>query len=132
MRVTKYTYDFDPPYDATAVQVWVSFPGLLPFLHSAVALFQVAGLLGSPIRLDAATQKLLHPLVARICVELDVSQELPAKVHSRCKNNQFLQQVIYVDIPPFCSTCWVLGHKTGDCSKPSKDTALASERNQIW
>lgn len=58
-------------------------------------------MIGSPVRLDTATQKLLHPSVARVCLEIDVSKELPTKLHIQSRNHEFFQRVIYGDVPLF-------------------------------
>lgn len=77
MRVTKYTFDFHPCYDALIVPVWISLPGLPVYLHHQSALFAIAAMIGTPIRSDAATQKLLRPSVPHVCIEVDVSNDLP-------------------------------------------------------
>lgn len=117
MRVTKYTFDFDPRYDVLIVPIWVSFPGLPPYLHHQDALFAVAVLLGTPIRLDTATKNFASALSCRVCIEMDVLKELLPKIHIQSRTHQFFQNVIYEDVPLFCATCCILVHNIGDCRK---------------
>lgn len=78
MRVTKWTPDYDPKIDVPIVPVWISLPGLPIHFHHREALFQIGRMIRTPIKLDMATAENLWPSVARLCVEIDVSQELPS------------------------------------------------------
>lgn len=80
MRITKWSYDFDPKVDAPIVSVWVSLPGLPMYLHKPDPLFDIVRMMVIPLKADHATTNLLRPSMARICVEIDVSKDLPAKV----------------------------------------------------
>lgn len=116
MRVTKWTVDFDPSSDAPIVPVWVALPALPVHLHQQEALFEIVRPIGLPIKLDIATAKGLRPSVARVCVELDVSQDLPQKIYIQAKGRLILQTIIYEDLPLFCKDCRRLGHASGNCS----------------
>lgn len=115
MRITKWTVDFDPSADVPIVPVWVALPGLPIHLHCRDALFEIVKPIGCPIKLDVATTDCLRPSVARICVEVDVSQDLPQKIYLQAKNRLILQSVIYEDLPKFCTTCHRLGHAPASC-----------------
>lgn len=77
MRVTKWSYDYNPKVDVPIAPVWVSLLGLPIYLHKQEALFEIAKMIGSALKEDSATMQLLRPSAARICIEIDVSQELP-------------------------------------------------------
>lgn len=116
MRVTKWTVDFDPSSDAPIVPVWVALPGLPVHFHQQEALFEIVRAIGLPIKLDIATSQGLRPSVARVCVELDVSQDLPQKLYLQAKGRLILQNIVYEDLPLFCKDCRRLGHASGNCS----------------
>lgn len=115
MRITKWTVDFDPTTDVPIVPVWVAFPGLPIHLHCHEALFEIVKPIGSPLKLDVATSDALRPTVARVCVEVDVSQELSQKIYLQAKQRLILQSVIYEDLPKYCTACRRLGHDHLTC-----------------
>lgn len=119
MRVTKWTVDFDPSMDAPIVPLWVALPGLPIYLYHKAVLFEIVRPIGMPIKLDTTTSDGLRPSVARVCVEVDVSQDLHKKTYLHAKQQMILQQVVYEDLPQFCVTCRRLGHATGACEQPA-------------
>ncbi|CAH9082753.1 unnamed protein product [Cuscuta europaea] len=58
MRVTKWTPDFRPNVESPVVPVWILLEGLSVHLHDKRALFDIAGLIGRPIKIDTATANL--------------------------------------------------------------------------
>lgn len=74
MRIFKWSLFFRVDKESSVVPVWISFPRLPIHLFQRDALFSIARLLGTPLRLDEATAKLKRPSVARIQVEIDVLQ----------------------------------------------------------
>lgn len=120
MRITKWTVDFDPSTDVPIVPVWIAFPGLPIHLHRKEALFEIVKPIGCPIKLDVATKDGLRPSVARVCVEVDVSKDLPPKIYLQAKGRFILQTIIYEDLPLFCTSCRRLGHAAGSCTPPSE------------
>lgn len=116
MRITKWTVDFDSTADVPIVPIWIALPGFPIHLHRREALFEIVRPVGTPIKLDVATSDGLRPSVARICVEVDVSQELPQKIYLQAKSRYILHPIIYEDLPLFCATCRRLGHALGACS----------------
>lgn len=121
MRVTKWTIDFDPSADAPIVPIWIALPGLPIHYQQKAALFEIARIVGHPIKLDVATADGLRPSVARICVEADISKELPKKIFLEGKQKIHQQQIIYEDLPSFCMECRRLGHATSNCGQNASD-----------
>ncbi|CAH9072374.1 unnamed protein product [Cuscuta epithymum] len=126
MRVTKWTPDFRPNVESPVVPVWISFEGLPLHLQDKRALFDIAGLLGNPLKIDAATANLSRPSVARVCVEIDVTKDMPSKVWINCGSLGFMQPVIYEQRPEYCSHCLHLGHSFGNCPKKNPDVPKVS------
>ncbi|KAL3644412.1 hypothetical protein CASFOL_012344 [Castilleja foliolosa] len=75
-RIFNWSRDFDYSTDSTIVPVWVSLPRL-PISYKNPTLMRK---IGTFLRVDDKTIKLNNALVARMCVELDVSKELPQGV----------------------------------------------------
>lgn len=116
MRITKWTVDFDPSTDVPIVPAWIALPGLPIHLHRKEALFEIVKPIGSPIKLDVATTEGLRPSVARVCVEVYVSQELPQKIYLQAKSRFILQSIVCEDLPLFCTSCRRLGHAVSSCT----------------
>lgn len=126
------------------VPVWVDFSGLPVHFHHQEALFQIVRMIGIPMKLYNATAENTRPYVARVCVEIDISQELPYRVFIKVSNHCISQSVVYEDLPLYCTTCSRLGHQTDTCWKDSvedpphttttvtKTKPPAKEKMQRW
>lgn len=66
--------------ESSIVPVWISLPRLPIQFFKREALFQIAALIGTPLRLDAATISLKRPSIARVQVEIDLLKPNPTKV----------------------------------------------------
>lgn len=115
MRITKWTPNYDPTKEVPVVPIWVIFPGLPLHMHRKDSLFQIAAMLGTPLKLDAATASMNRPSLARVCVELDVSKELPQRIFIQTPSRVIMQNVEYEDLPKYCSSCYKLGHVISEC-----------------
>lgn len=79
-RLFRWSPDFHPRYESSLSAVWIRLPYLpLPFLSPAY-LKGLVGTFGRFLRADERTLALAHPMFARVCVEMDVSQPLPSRV----------------------------------------------------
>lgn len=79
-RLFRWSPDFHPRYESSLSAVWIRLPYLpLPFLSPAY-LKGLVGTFGRFLRADDRTLALAHPMFARVCVEMDVSQPLPSRV----------------------------------------------------
>ncbi|KAG8363950.1 hypothetical protein BUALT_Bualt19G0075600 [Buddleja alternifolia] len=76
MRVLKWTADFDPTQESLIMPIWIKIFGLKPHWFHRKFLYHVASLIGKPLKLDEATTKIDNPVVARICVEINVLDKL--------------------------------------------------------
>ena len=66
--------------ESSIAPVWVNFHQLPVHLFTQSSLFSFAGLVGSPMKMDAATAILARPSVARVCVEMDLLKKFPSRV----------------------------------------------------
>ncbi|VFQ84581.1 unnamed protein product [Cuscuta campestris] len=119
-KVFRWTNDFDPTVDSPLTPVWIGFAGLPIHLFEPNALFSIGNLIGTPLKMDNATLMLSRPSVAHLCIELDLTKELPRAVWIHLGSLSFLQPVNYEDLPDFCKRCKTFGHTT--CKKAGKAT----------
>lgn len=49
-------------------------------MHCKEALYSIASAIGKPLRIDEATTSLTHPSIARVLIELDVTQPSPLRI----------------------------------------------------
>ncbi|KAG8367624.1 hypothetical protein BUALT_Bualt16G0091600 [Buddleja alternifolia] len=84
MRVLKSNPDFDPKDESPILPIWIKVLGLKPYWFHRQFLFHVASLIGKPLKLDEATTEIANPVMARICVEINIlerlQQEIPVQV----------------------------------------------------
>ncbi|VFQ84000.1 unnamed protein product [Cuscuta campestris] len=113
MVVTKWTTDHTEGIDCPVVPVWVSCPKLPIFLHDQRALSIIASALGRPLKVDESTLRFSRPELARFCVEIDVSKSPPSKIHINLGGKDIFLQLVYENIPHYCSSCSKLGHLKG-------------------
>lgn len=64
------------------------------------------------MKLDSVTAESIRPSVARVYVEIDVSQELPSRVFIQVSNRCISQAVVYEDLPLYYTSCTWMGHKS--------------------
>lgn len=91
------------------VPVWVSLTALPIHLHDQRALYEIVRAIGRPIKVDVAALNFLRPSVALMCIEVDVTQELPSKIYVDCGDSSLFQPVIYEDLPLYCQQCTTFG-----------------------
>lgn len=125
MKVFHWTADFDPTSDSPLTPVCIGLEGLPLHLFDATAIFSIANLIGKPLKADTATLQLSRPSVARICVELDLSKDLPPSVWIHLGKLSYLQPIVYEDLPEFCSSCRKFGHK--NCQSKPKSRWIQRE-----
>ncbi|VFQ98797.1 unnamed protein product [Cuscuta campestris] len=119
MSVTKWSPTLTQEEDSPIVPVWISIPNLLIHLHHQSALFSIASMLGTPLKMDNATLNFSRPKLARVCVKVNVSKTLHQRIHVKHNYTDLFFQVIYEEPPLFCSSCRKLGHNQLSC-KPVK------------
>ncbi|KAK4384684.1 hypothetical protein Sango_3036000 [Sesamum angolense] len=115
MRVFKWTPDFDPQIESPIALVWIRLPALPVHLFEKNALFTLATKIGKPLRMDEPTADLSRPDLARVCIEIDVTSPKVQAVHLQIEGKTYMQQVIYENCPPYCTSCNHLGHEIANC-----------------
>ena len=80
MRVFKWSPVFHVNREPSVVPVWFQLPKLPIHYFTKECLFQIVSCLGKPLFVDVATALGVCPSVARICVEIDLLQDLPGRI----------------------------------------------------
>ena len=80
MRILKWTSSFHVDREPPVVAAWISFPKLPVHFFHPTALFAIASLIGTPLRMDAATQNLKRPSITMTQIELDLLRDKPKKI----------------------------------------------------
>ncbi|CAA0817113.1 Unknown protein [Striga hermonthica] len=124
-RVFKYTLNFSFIEEYPIVPVWCCLPGLLPHLFDLSTLFSIASCIGNPVEIDVATETRSPLSVARVCMEIDLRDELIKKIELDQAENTTIQKVVYERVPPFSTICHIVGHGAAECytrgNKPRPD-----------
>lgn len=84
-------------------------------MHSQDALFSIASTIGTPLRVDQATTSLSRPSVVRVLVEYDVTWRWVPRIRIGRQETGFWQDVLYEDVPQYCTGCRHLGHLVETC-----------------
>ncbi|CAI9089817.1 OLC1v1024457C1 [Oldenlandia corymbosa var. corymbosa] len=83
MRMLKWMPGFRFEEDPPVVPIWVALYDLpIEFMHPEV-IYSMATALGQPLKVDTPTLNITRPLVARFCVEVDLTKDLPKSVKKK-------------------------------------------------
>ncbi|KAG8369271.1 hypothetical protein BUALT_Bualt15G0134100 [Buddleja alternifolia] len=115
MRVLKWTSNFDPKEESPIMPIWVKVFGLRPHRFHRQFLYHIASLIGKPLKLDEATTKIENPVVARICVEINVLDKLPLDIPIQIDGKTYFFKVQYEGITEYCRICRHRGHSMAAC-----------------
>ena len=109
--------------EMSSVPVWIKLPNLPLKCWSIRSLSKISSLIGKPIQCDKLTVSKLRISYARVLIEVDLREDLPASVEIGLPNGMFIEQpVIYESLPQFCKLCLSIGHSSVNCGKPSAPT----------
>ncbi|KAG8383586.1 hypothetical protein BUALT_Bualt04G0029100 [Buddleja alternifolia] len=115
MRVLKWTSDFNPTEESPIMPIWIKVFGLRPHWFHRQFLYHVASLIGKPLKLDEATTEIDNPVVARMCVEVNVLKKLHQDVPIQIDGKIRFFKVQYEGIPEYCRIYRHRGHSVVAC-----------------
>ncbi|KAG8388226.1 hypothetical protein BUALT_Bualt02G0103600 [Buddleja alternifolia] len=125
MRVLKWTPDFDPKEESPIMPIWVKILGLKPHWFHRQFLYHVASLIGKPLKLDESTTVIDNPIVARICIEINVLDRLQQDIPVQVEGKMCYLKLQYEGIPQYCSRCRHRGHTISSCLASMEKTVSA-------
>ncbi|XP_021863564.1 uncharacterized protein [Spinacia oleracea] len=123
LMITKWKPNFRPstnPFES--MTVWIRFPELPVEYYDKQALFEIAKVVGNPIRVDYATNNLTRARYARVCLDLDLSKSLVTSVWVVSQ----WQRVEYENIHSLCFSCGKIGHSKEKCG-----SAISASQDKI-
>ncbi|KAG8383759.1 hypothetical protein BUALT_Bualt04G0047200 [Buddleja alternifolia] len=115
MRVLKQTPDFDPKEESPIMPIYIKKFGLKPHWFHRKFLYHVPSLIGKPIKLNEATTEIDNPVVARMCVEINILERLPPDIQIKVAGKTILLKVQYEGIPQYCRICKHRDHVMAAC-----------------
>lgn len=101
----------------THLPIWVLFPGLDPSFWNFKHLSKLASGLGKPLHADTYTTNKAKLEFARVLVEIDISLDLQYSLIVSTPFGPKEVEVYYEWIPPFCTSCKIIGHDVSKCKK---------------
>ncbi|KAK4707150.1 hypothetical protein R3W88_033289 [Solanum pinnatisectum] len=116
-----WTQNFNPKEETSKALAWVSLLDLPPNLFARRPLLSIASAIGKPIAIDKATQDRTRPSTARVKVILDLMDKHPKRVRMHFLDEQsgklveHYQQVVFDNLPFYCTYCKHQGHEDDDC-----------------
>jgi len=110
--LTKWKPNFRPSHNPfSSMLVWVRFPKLPVEYFNRLALFDIAKLVGTPIKVDFATDSVSRALYARFYIEVSLVKPLVSRIW--VVNGW--PQVEYENLDLLCMQCGIVGHTCDQC-----------------
>jgi hypothetical protein len=112
------------------VPVWLRFYSL-PLDYWFPSTFEAIGnKLGKYVKTSEATLKGRYTSYARICIEMDVSGALPEAISLEFRDEEWIQNIDYEQIPFRCRRCHEHGHLIRECPLNKKQEATNPKTQQ--
>lgn len=111
IRDFPWSIGFNPKEETSKAAVWISLPNLSPELFARRSLLSIAAAIGNPIAMDKATQVRSKASTSMVRVIVDLLDKLPIQVRlqsidkTTSKVVAELQEVVYDNLPLYCSHC---------------------------
>ncbi|KAL0298425.1 UNVERIFIED_CONTAM: hypothetical protein Sradi_6502300 [Sesamum radiatum] len=115
MRVFKWSPTFTPDQESSIVPVWVSFPELPAHLFHKDAIFSIASIVGTPLKMADSTYNQSKLSRARVCIEIDLLKPLLEEFDIQIQEWKIVQKIEYEQIQRYCSLCKHVGHHDLEC-----------------
>jgi len=132
LKLFAWTKDFNPSTQKnSSAQVWLRIYGLAQEYWRPKILFAIASSAGNPICTDANTGKNRFERTfgqfARVLIDIDLEKERLYRVLVERKGFAMFVDLDYEQIPDFCTSCRMVGHKLSNCRKHTSNIALNDE-----
>lgn len=140
LRLYQRTPDFIPNIQKqTHIQCWIRIFDLPQEYWRPKILYEIAGVLGTPISLDENNRNRSLGHFARVLVDIALSGNLLSEIMVERDSFAFFVSFEYERLPAFCSFCKAIGHevsgckkKNGDVIKPINDRQSLPKERQVY
>lgn len=103
---------------ASVIPTWILLPGLPIDLWNSKVLDKICSRVGVPLCTDRMTGLKERISYARVLVEVDIAKELVGEIPIKLPGGKLrMQDVIYENLPKFCTHCRIMGHVLENCRK---------------
>ncbi|XP_038991297.1 uncharacterized protein LOC120114449 [Hibiscus syriacus] len=117
-------------FDLSKISIWIHIYNVPLELFNQVGLSYIASGIGILISMDYVTALRTRLQFAKVCVEIDVNDEIPKQVEVVLQNGQSTSVFIEIPwLPPRCRKCKVFGHNDKNCLV--KHSVIPAS-NQVW
>lgn len=118
LRLSRWSKDFNKySHRLTHAQVWLRLLDLPQEYWLERTLMEIAGAIGAPLIIDAATQKHTFSHYARVLVDIDFSRRLFYEITVEREGYAFPVEVEYEWLPDFCTHCQILNKDSNNANK---------------
>lgn len=117
----------------SSISAWIKFHKLPLECWIEVGLSHIASTVGKPIHVDKATHKKQRLDYARICIELEVGNDLPTEVVIKSNGELVVVEMEHQWLPSQCTKCKVFRHTMKSCGQKSvsKPSTLGNNWHRV-
>ena len=115
-------------FNMEKLPIWIHLGNVPLELFTKNGLSYIASAIGNPLYMDRITATQQRLAFAKICVEIDVSTDIPRFIEVRRRNGELIN--ISVEVPWWpqkCTKCCIYGHVDRNCPKKIKVPAA-----KVW
>jgi len=106
--------------DLSVVPVWIRLYSLPAELWEPEIMEAIGNTLGTFVKVADQTIKARYTSFARICVYLNIANDLPEAIHLTWQDEVWTQTLDYENLPFRCKICHEHGHLLRDCPRGPK------------
>ncbi|KAL9687123.1 hypothetical protein QQ045_031520 [Rhodiola kirilowii] len=117
-RIFRWSKDFSTKREPTRTTTWVRLVNLPPEMYHPSYMESIVSTFGNFLSLDNNTSSFTNPSHARVCIEVDTSQDLPDEVWiATGSETSFWLKLLFENKLLYCTKCRLHGHQLENCKK---------------
>ncbi|KAL9678285.1 hypothetical protein QQ045_016128 [Rhodiola kirilowii] len=125
-----WSKDFSTRREPTTTTTWICLASLPPELYNPGYIEAIVSAFVHFLVVDNRTVSFTNPNYARVCMEMDITKEMPEEVWiSTRPDSGFWQKIIYENSLQYCDKCKLHGHNLRTCRNVKR---TQEEEQRIW